>query len=417
MRSYKCEWTVTRLGELGHLVRGVSYDKSDVFDVPAEGRLPVLRANNIQDGKVALLDGLVFVKKERIAKDQCLRPSDIVIAMSSGSRSVVGKAAMLESDWEGSFGAFCGVFRADAERADPTFVANVFATSAFREHIEREARGTNINNLTREHVLGYCLRMPPISEQTAIASALRAVLAASDARRRELEIERERKTALMEELFAKGLQGEPQRETEIGSIPRSWHVVAFNQVVNIAKGQVQPINEPYRSMLHVGPENIQSGTGRLLSLKSNSELNIISGNYLFTDHDVLYSKIRPYLNKVALPTFTGTCSADMYPLRAVVGQLVRDFLFHYLLSAGFLERIKSFQDRTGIPKVNRDQLSSVPLPQPPVGEQREIAEILTCCDGKIVALEAEAALLNELFRALLDDLMTGRVSALPLVTK
>lgn len=58
-------------------------------------------------------------------------------------------------------------------------------------------------------------------------------------------------------------------------------------------------------MLHVGSENIESDTGRLVKLQTNAELKISCGNYHFTPEDVLYSKIRPYLNKVALPDSEG----------------------------------------------------------------------------------------------------------------
>ena len=257
----------------------------------------------------------------------------------------------------------------------------------------------------------YPLLFPPLPEQRAIAAALRAVQDAREARRRELALERERKAALMEELFTRGTRGEACKETEIGRMPQSWDVMRFGNSVDITKGQVDPKQEPYKSMLHVGSENIEAGTGRLLSLKTNGDLKVISGNYLFVEGNVLYSKIRPYMNKVALPSFSGTCSADMYPLSPHKGKMTREFLFHSILSEAFKVRAISFQDRTGIPKINRDQLNSIPLALPPLEEQQEIAEVLTACDQKIDALEAESALHDELVRALLEELMTGRIRA------
>jgi len=140
---------------------------------------------------------------------------------------------------------------------------------------------------------------------------------------------------------------------------------------------------PFREIIHVGPENIESHTGRLLNLRRNGELRISSGNYRFTNDDILYSKICPYLNKVALPEFEGTCSADMYPLRPKAGQLGRGFLFQLLLSDAFNKRAVSHQDRTGIPKINRAQLGSVLLPKPALNEQIEIAESLVPFDRRI----------------------------------
>jgi type I restriction enzyme S subunit len=186
-------------------------------------------------------------------------------------------------------------------------------------------------------------------------------------------------------------------------------------VIDIQQGQVDPRQESYRKMLHVGPDNIEPRTGRLLPLMTADQLQLISGKYLFTDADVLYSKIRPYLQKAALPSFAGLCSADMYPLRPRSARLTRTFLFYLLRTAGFTAQATSQQARTGIPKINREQLGAILLPLPGPEEQREIAEVLQACDAKIAAVEAEADLLGELFSALLEELMTGRLSAVPLI--
>ncbi len=105
------------------------------------------------------------------------------------------------------------------------------------------------------------------------------------------------------------------KETEIGDIPKQWDIVNFSDFIDIKSGQVKPHKKPYSQMIHVGSENIESNNGRLLNLKTNEECNVKSGNYLFTEEDILYSKIRPYFNKVASPCFQGTCSADIYPVR------------------------------------------------------------------------------------------------------
>jgi type I restriction enzyme S subunit len=183
----------------------------------------------------------------------------------------------------------------------------------------------------------------------------------------------------------------------------------FDETVDIKNGQVDPTVAPFNAMLHIGPENIQSNTGRLTELRTNAELRISSGNYHFTPNDVLYSKIRPYLNKAALPEFAGTCSADMYPLRSKAGQFLRTYLFQMLLSEPFRKQAVSFQDRTGIPKINRAQLGSILLPRPSIAEQQDIADCLAMCDNKVEVNMRKYAALTDLFRTLLHQLMTAQV--------
>src|SRR4030095_576628 len=145
------------------------------------------------------------------------------------------------------------------------------------------------------------------------------------------------------------------KETEIGPVPAHWDIDRFGNRVTTVSGQVDPKIEPYSKMLHIGPENIEEGTGRILNPKLAEELGLISGKYLFGPTDVLYSKIRPYLRKAALPPFEGICSADMYALQPK-NSLCRNYLYCWLFSESFTLQAISYQSRTGIPKINREQL-------------------------------------------------------------
>jgi type I restriction enzyme, S subunit len=113
------------------------------------------------------------------------------------------------------------------------------------------------------------------------------------------------------------------------------------------------------------------------------------------------------LNKVALPDFEGTCSADMYPLCSK-NHFTREFLFYYLLSDKFKEAAMSFQDRTGIPKINRAQLGSIHLACPAKEEQSEITEVLFSIDSRCTIAQHTKSQLHDLFRTLLHELMTAK---------
>jgi type I restriction enzyme S subunit len=90
------KWPTVTVAEIAKQVRGVSYDKSQVSSTLSPGLIPVLRAGNIQDGSLLLNQDLVFVPETCISLQQLLRPGDIVVAASSGSLDVVGKAAQIE---------------------------------------------------------------------------------------------------------------------------------------------------------------------------------------------------------------------------------------------------------------------------------------------------------------------------------
>lgn len=147
----------------------------------------------------------------------------------------------------------------------------------------------------------------------------------------------------------------------------------LKDIVKIQSGQVSPLEEPYSEMIHVGPANIESNTGRLLNLKTAKEENLISGKYLFNSSMVLYSKIRPNLNKVTIPSFEGICSADMYPI-IPLECIDKNFLLFLLKQKEFLTYAISNSGRANIPKINREALLNYEAILPPLSLQRLFAQ-------------------------------------------
>lgn len=131
-----------------------------------------------------------------------------------------------------------------------------------------------------------------------------------------------------------------------------------------------------KSLPYIGSDSIESGTGRLLQRKSCEEQGIEGPVYEFEDVRLLYSKIRPYLNKVTITHFHGYCSSDIYPLKIDETRALPSFVKFNMLSEMFLDLISEFHERVSIPKINREQLFSAEIPLPSLDEQRRIvAEI------------------------------------------
>ena len=161
-------------------------------------------------------------------------------------------------------------------------------------------------------------------------------------------------------------------------------------------------------MIHIGPENIESGTGRIVSPQKCSELGLISGKYEFDEEAVIYSKIRPHLNKVCFPGFKGVCSADAYPIWPDKTKLLPEYLKHYMLGAAFEKRAVACSMRTGMPKINREDLDGIPVVVPPLIEQRHIARILSTWDQAIATTERLLANGREHKLTLTHQVLTGK---------
>lgn len=205
--------------------------------------------------------------------------------------------------------------------------------------------------------------------------------------------------------------------TEAGVIPSDWELRPLLSVVRIASGQVDPRIEPYRSMTLVAPDHIERATGRLLSKQTAADQRAISGKYVFSAGDIVYSKIRPYLRKAILASFDGLCSADMYPLKPAV-DVAAGFLFAILLGHRFSKYAESVSVRSGMPKINRAELAEYNVALPPTKlEQAAIAGALSDADALIESIEQIIAKKRHLKQAAMLELLTGKRRLAGFVTR
>lgn len=295
-----------------------------------------------------------------------------------------------------------------SETIDRTFLQNYLEGFDFRRSSDEAVKGSTLN---KAKLRSLPVLLPPISEQHGIAAILDAIDAASERAEGVITAVEHVRSALLQRLLTRGMPGWHAEYKEVsgtGSIPADWDVVRLGEVAEVASGLVDPTNAMYDDHLFVAPDDLESRSGRLLRSRSVGEVGAISGKYLFTPKDVVYSKIRPYLMKVYLPEEDGLCSADMYPIRPSA-RLVREHLATVLLSKHCATYIATCSERTGIPKVNRPDLLRYQFGLPSVREQQAIAGALASLDGAIGESTTARLELEGLKRAASDTLLSGRV--------
>lgn len=186
-------------------------------------------------------------------------------------------------------------------------------------------------------------------------------------------------------------------------LDRGWSEHRLTDVVTLPTGQVDPRELPYREQPLLAPDHVESGTGRIIDLRTAESQGASSGKYIVRPGDVVLSKIRPALRKVALSNFGGICSADMYPLRLGPG-LLPEFLQAELLGERFSLFAESVSSRTGIPKLNRADLASYVIHVPPVSEQHRIVDILDTVSESERVADAEVMKLQAIRKILIEQL-------------
>lgn len=261
--------------------------------------------------------------------------------------------------------------------------------------------GTGIQHFTGQSLARLPIPLPPLPEQRRIVAildeAFEGIAAAKSNAERNVRNARE----VCETELAKTF-----RDQEGPSL-------SLDEVCGIDSSLVDPREKPHHEMLHVGGANMVTGTGDLIDLKTAKEEGLISGKFAFGEGVVLYSKIRPYLRKVARPNFSGLCSADVYPLSPNAERLDRDYLYYLLLSPQFTDYAVTGSARAGMPKVNRPYLFAYRLSLPALEKQRRMAQRLEAiCESVGLAtgvMEMKTTALDELKASLLHQAFTGQL--------
>lgn len=192
----------------------------------------------------------------------------------------------------------------------------------------------------------------------------------------------------------------------IGEIPSHWGCVPFRRIATVKSNLVHP--NDYLDFPQVSPDCIEKNSGRLISWKTVAESNVESDNHRFYKGQIIYSKIRPLLNKVIIAPFDGLCSADMYPIETITDT---KYMQYYMLSHLFLSEVRNVtRDRVKMPKINREELGQISTIVPPLAEQQSIVSYL---DDKCSKIEEwldkkqkEVLHLQELKQSVIADAVT-----------
>lgn len=252
-----------QVGELAEQVRGVSYAKAEAASDPRPGYVPILRANNITDDGL-VFDDLVYVPKARVSSRQVLRRGDVVIAASSGSLNIVGKAAELRRDFDGAFGAFCKVLRPNPLAVDPAYFAQFFRTQSYRKRISALAAGANINNLKNEHLDKLEIPLPSLDEQRRIATILDQADALCRKRKRALGLLRDLEQSVFLEMFGDPIENSNRLTTaSLESVVSSTRKITY--------GILKPGPDQADGVPYVRVVDIQNGRINVAGLKRTTD--------------------------------------------------------------------------------------------------------------------------------------------------
>mgnify|MGYP003190841427 CR=1 FL=1 len=193
----------------------------------------------------------------------------------------------------------------------------------------------------------------------------------------------------------------------------AWEQRKWIDVVDISTEMVNPTTGEYDNMPHIAPGNIESFTGRILdNVKTVKEEQLISGKFRFRPDDVVYGKINPQLGKYFYATVNGLTSADAYVFNGKNG-LKQKFLFALLQTSDFFKYSVSVSKRSGMPKINRDELNAYSFLMPSEEEQDRIGSYLLQLDHLITLHQRKCEETKSLKKYMLQKMFPENGNCVP----
>jgi type I restriction enzyme, S subunit len=306
------------------------------------------------------------------------------------------------------------------ESLHPRFLLYSLLTLDFVGAVDASTFGAKMPRASWDFIGSLEIRIPSIEVQLIIANYLDRETARIDGliaeKERMLALLEEKRVALISRAVTRGLNPNVPLKSSgqkwLGEIPAHWSTTKFSWDVFVSEGQIDPEIDRFSEMLLVAPNHIESRTGQITHKESSADQGAISGKYLCRQGDVLYSKIRPALRKVAMADEDCLCSADMYALRPSE-RLTPEFLKYFLLSENFSIWAEIESARVAMPKINRETLSTIRIPVPPIDEQKYIVTDIFCAAKRInlqrKAIRDSVELLRARRAALITAAVTGNI--------
>lgn len=188
-------WEGKYLSDIASFHSGLTYTPGDVVD--RENGILVFRSSNVQGGRICYSDN-VYVNK-KLKESNYVKIHDIVVCVRNGSKSLVGKNALItENDLNATWGAFMTVIRA---KENPGFIHQYLNSDYFKKEMYKDSGTATINQITTAMLNNCKLLVPSLPEQQKIADFLTAVDHQIEVEEKRLETMKNIKKGLLQQMF------------------------------------------------------------------------------------------------------------------------------------------------------------------------------------------------------------------------
>ena len=277
-----------------------------------------------------------------------------------------------------------GIPKDDAIRIIP-FILN---SNDFWAYANKHADGMNSKRISKDMLYDYEFSLPSIEEQRILADKLWAAYRLKESYKKLLIATQEMVKSQFIEMF-----GNPVANN------KGWSTMAIKQVA-----PEEPSRERQTGTVWIlNLDMIESHTGKIIDKVYDEDTNLLSVAP-FDEGNVLYSKLRPYLNKVVIPKGKGYATTELVPLRPNQEYLNLTFFSYLLRGDDFVTYANTISSGTKMPRMPLNDLRNFQCILPPMEEQLKFEKVAEQADKSEFELRKSIEAIDQVIKSLINDI-------------
>lgn len=360
-------WCWTRISSVTQILNGFAF-KSQMY---TESGIRIIRISNVQDGYIEDEKPVYYpLASKDFILPYMLQNEDLLMSLTGN----VGRVAIIDNSMlPAVLNQRVACIRTLNSSCSKYYLFYYFLKKEFVQDCIKNAKGSAQLNMSTEWLKQYPLPLPPLFEQQRIVDRIESLFARLEEAKQKaqdaLDSFETRKAAILHKAFAGELTARWRKEHGIEM--ESWDRDLLKNIVTAVKDKFDPTTQT-TSLRYIGLEHIQKNHG-IVGFGTADDIKSLKT--IFKTGDILYGKLRPYLNKHGIAQFDGICSTDILVYRTQYPQTAK-YINYFMDTEWFISTAVSKSKGINLPRVSEKEIGNILVNVPLIAEQTEIVRVL-----------------------------------------
>lgn len=377
-------WTYKRLGDICTIERGGSPRPIDAFITTEDKGFNWIKIGDAVEGSKYISSTKEKIKPEGLKKTRFVHKGDFILSnsMSFGKPYILNIDGCIHDGWL--------VIHDENDTFDKSFLYYLLGSPNMYREFKRLAVGGVVNNLNSKVVRDVIVPVPPLQEQKRIVAELDLLTGIIDKQKQQLKELDTLAQSIFYDMFGNPVENE-----------KGWHTEPL-QLVAPQKPYKGAMEKKDGKVWLLNLDMVAQQTGEIIEKVFVEENKVGNSTMAFDTSNVLYSKLRPYLNKVVIPDGIGYGTTELVPLKPKESVLNRVYLAYLLRSGSFVNYISMKVAGAKMPRVSMDVLRDFPIALPPIVKQETFAKKIQSIESQKQSINRSLAESQKLFDYTMD---------------